>query len=314
MEGYKLNNKKFGGTFMNKILDKLRNKFGDKKWITFIEQLLYRYDDDGVSEIGAQLTYYLTLSIFPFIIFFLSILQFTPLADANILQRLLSPLPAETRKLFYDLIKGIIEDGSVALLSFGAIGSIWSSSNGVMAVMKAINRALDLDESRPYIKLKGLSILFTIGLFLILIIAFAILIFGEVIFNAIFVSYTWPTVVIWKILKVLIPLVFMILVFTILYKYSPSIKEGIKIKFSDSIPGAIFASLVWILLSAGFSFYVNNFGNYSKTYGSLGGIIAFLIWLYMSSIVIVLGAEVNATLLSMKDKTGKRIKMIKRKE
>ena len=299
---------------MDKILDKLREKFGDKKWITFIEQLIYRYDDDGVSEIGAQLTYYLTLSIFPFIIFFLSILQFTPLADANILQRLLSPLPADTRKLFYDLIKGIIDDGSIALLSFGAIGSIWSSSNGVMAVMKAVNRALDLDESRPYFKLKGLSILFTIGLFLILIVAFTILIFGEVIFNAVFDSYTWPTFIIWKILKLLIPLGFMILVFTILYKYSPSIKEGIKIKFSDSIPGAIFASFIWILLSVGFSFYVNNFGNYSKTYGSLGGIIAFLIWLYMSSIVIVLGAEVNATLLSMKDKKNKRIKMITKED
>lgn len=299
---------------MNKVLDKLREKFGDKKWLTFMEQMIYRYEDDGVSEIGAQLTYYLTLSIFPFIIFFLSILQFTPLADADILQRLLSPLPIETRELFSDLIKGIINDGSLALLSFGAIGSIWSSSNGVMAVIKAINRALDLDEVRPYFKLKGLSILFTIGLFLILIIAFTILVFGEVIFNAIFVSYTWPTVVIWKILKVLIPLIFMILVFAILYKYSPSIKKGIKIKFSDSIPGAIFASLVWILLSTGFSFYVNNFGNYSKTYGSLGGIIAFLIWLYMSSIVIVLGAEVNATLLSMKDKKNKRIKMIKREE
>lgn len=306
--------KKHGGAFMNKVLDKLREKFGDKKWLTFMEQMIYRYEDDGVSEIGAQLTYYLTLSIFPFIIFFLSILQFTPLADADILQRLLSPLPIETRELFSDLIKGIINDGSLALLSFGAIGSIWSSSNGVMAVIKAINRALDLDEVRPYFKLKGLSILFTIGLFLILIIAFTILVFGEVIFNAIFVSYTWPTVVIWKILKVLIPLIFMILVFAILYKYSPSIKKGIKIKFSDSIPGAIFASLVWILLSTGFSFYVNNFGNYSKTYGSLGGIIAFLIWLYMSSIVIVLGAEVNATLLSMKDKKNKRIKMIKREE
>ncbi|MGO1468666.1 MAG: YihY/virulence factor BrkB family protein, partial [Tissierella sp.] len=196
--------------------------------------------------------------------------------------------------------------------SFGAIGSIWSSSNGVMAVMKAVNRAFDLDEDRPYMKLKGISILFTIGLFLILILAFTILIFGEVIFNAVFVSYTWATVAIWKILKILIPLVFMILSITILYKYSPSLKEDVKIKFSESIPGAIFASLFWVVLSFAFSFYVNNFGNYSKTYGSLGGVIVFLIWLYMSSIVIVLGAEVNATLLSMKNKKNKRIKMIKK--
>lgn len=297
---------------MDKIMDKLRKKYGDKKWIIFIEQLLYRFDDDGVTAIGAQLAYYLTLAIFPFIIFFLSILQFTPLADVNVLQKLLSPLPGETGKLLYDLINNIIKDGSIALLSFGAIGSIWSSSNGVMAVMKAVNRALDLDEDRPYIKLKGLSILFTIGLFLILIIAFTVLIFGEVIFNALFISYTWPTVIIWKILKFLIPLVFMVLSITILYKYSPSVKEGIEIKFSESIPGAIFASLLWIVLSITFSFYVSNFGSYSKTYGSLGGVIVFLIWLYMSSIVIVLGAEVNATLLSMKDKKSKRIRMIEK--
>lgn len=299
---------------MNKILDKLKEKFGEEKWLVFIEQLVYRFSDDGVSEIGAQLTYYLTLSIFPFIIFFLSILQFTPLADTNILQKLLLPLPTETRDLFYGLISGIINEGTITLLSFGALGAIWSSSNGVMAIMKAVNRALDLEENRPYLKLKGLSIIFTLGLFLILIVAFTILIFGEVIFNQIFISYTWPTLVIWKILKIIIPFSFMVLVFTMLYKYSPSIKQNIKIKFSESIPGAIFTSIFWILLSIVFSFYVSNFSNYSKTYGSLGGVIVFLIWLYMSSIVIVMGAEVNATLLSMKDKKNKRIKMIKKEQ
>lgn len=299
---------------MDKLLNKLREKHEGKKWFVFIEQLLYRFEDDGVTEIGAQLTYYLILAIFPFIIFFLSILQFTPLADADILQRLLSPLPGASKDLFYDLINNIIKGGSVGLLSFGAIGSIWASSNGVMAIIKAVNRAYDLEESRPYIKLKGLSIIFTLGLFVVLIGAFTVLIFGEVIFDALVESYTWPSIVIWKILKVLIPLLFMVLSISLLYKFSPSIKKGVNIKFSESMPGALFTSVFWIILSVGFSFYVNNFGNYSKTYGSLGGVIIFLIWLYMSSIVIVLGAEVNATLLSMKDKKNKRIKMIRKEE
>ena len=290
---------------MNQVFSKLKEKLGQAKWIVFIEQLAYRYDDDGISAIGAQLAYYLTLSIFPFMIFFLSILQFTPLADANVLQSILSPLPPEARDLFYDLIKNIINEGSISLLSFGAIGSIWSSSNGIMALMKAVNRAFDLEEDRPYLKLKALSIFFTLGLFLTLIIAFTILVFGETIFKTLFGSYTRSVFVVWKILKLLIPLTFMILVFTILYKWSPSIKKGIKIKVSESLPGAIFASIGWIVLSAAFSFYVSNFSNYSKSYGSLGGVIAFLIWLYMSSIIIVLGAEVNATLMSMK---GEKIK------
>lgn len=286
---------------MNYVLNKLTEKYPEAKWLIFTKQLMYRYNDDGVSAIGAQLAYYLTLSIFPFIIFFLSILQFTSLADANILQRILAPIPGEARELFYNLIKNIIDDGSISLLSFGAIGSIWSSSKGVMALMRAVNRAFDLEENRPYLKLKGLSILFTLALFLTLIVAFTVLVFGEPIFKALFGSCTWVMLVIWKILKLVIPLAFLILVFTMLYKWSPSIKTNLKIKFSQSLPGAIFASISWIVLSAGFSFYVNNFGNYSKTYGSLGGIIVFLIWLYMSSIVIVLGAEVNATLMSMRD-------------
>jgi len=298
------------GGKMNVIINKLNEKYKEKKWLIFLQQLIYRYKDDGVSAIGAQLAYYLTLSVFPFIIFFLSMLQFTPLADADILQKLLTPLPVDARDIFYDLIRGIINDGSISLLSVGAIGSIWSSSNGIMSLMKAVNRALDLEEDRPYLKLKGLSIIFTIGLFITLIVAFTILVFGEVIFKALVKTYTWPVFAIWNILKLLIPLVFMIFVFTALYKWSPSIKKGIKIRVLESLPGAVFASIGWILLSAVFSFYVSNFGSYSKTYGSLGGVIVFLIWLYLSSIVIVLGAEVNATLLSMKQGKNKRIKML----
>lgn len=286
---------------MTIIVNFLEKKHADKRWFLFLKELLCRYEDDGVSEIGAQLTYYLILSVFPFLIFFLSILKFTPLADAGVLERLLAVLPGDTQKIVYDIITGIMKKGNFALLSFGAIGSLWSSSNGIMSVIKSVNRAFDLEESRPFWKLRGLSIIFTISLYLVLIIAFSILIFGEVFFNLIFVSYTWPSYVIWKILKVLVPLLFMGIMLSFLYKFSPSIKEGVNVKFSETIPGSIFASIGIILFSAIFSFYVNNFGNYSKSYGSIGGLIVLLIWLYSISIVIVLGAEVNATLISMKN-------------
>lgn len=287
---------------MLKALDFFQDKHGDKKWFIFLEQLILRFDDDGVSEIGAQLAYYLTLSIFPFLIFFLNLLQFTPLSNVEVLNSILSALPMEAQSILRDIVGGIMENSNTALLSIGAIGTIWSASNGIMAIIKAVNRAFDLEEDRPYLKLKGLSIIFTIGLFLVLIVAFGILIFGKVIINQIFVSYNFVFSIVWNILRVLIPLGFMILMFALLYKFAPSIKENIEVKLKDTIPGSVFASITWIILSIGFSFYVNNFGNYSKTYGSLGGIIILLLWLYMSSIVIVLGAEVNATLISMKGK------------
>lgn len=288
---------------MTIILDFLEKKYSGKRWLLFLKELLCRYEDDGVSEIGAQLTYYLILSVFPFLIFFLSILKFTPLADAGVLERLLAVLPGDTQKILYDIISEIMRKGNFALLSFGAIGALWSSSNGIMSIIKSVNRAFDLEESRPFWKLRGLSIIFTISLYIVLIIAFSILIFGEVFFNLIFISYTWPSYVIWKILKIIIPLLFMGLMLSFLYKFSPSIKEGIEVKFSETIPGSVFASIGIILFSSIFSFYVNNFGNYSKSYGSIGGLIVLLIWLYSISIVIVLGAEVNATLISMKNES-----------
>lgn len=284
---------------MDKVLKFLRKKFGNKKWITFIEELLKRYKEDGVSEVGAQLTYYLMLSIFPFMIFFLSILRFTPLADYDVIATLINPLPQDTQSLLGDLLRDIIEGGTVGLLSFGAIGSIWSSSRGIMSLIEAVNRAYDLEEARPFWKLRGLSILLTIGLVLMLILAFGMLVFGEVLFEVVFESYTAAALMLWKVLKFALPLIFMILVFALLYKLAPSVKKDAKVEMEDTFPGAIFAGLGLVLSSVAFSFYVNNFGNYTRTYGSLGAVIVFMLWLYISSIILVLGAEVNASILSI---------------
>ena len=147
---------------MTIVLNFLEKKYSGKKWLLFLKQLLCRYEDDGVSEIGAQLTYYLILSVFPFLIFFLSILKFTPLADAGVLERLLAVLPGDTQKILYDIISEIMKDGNIALLSVGALGALWSSSKGIMSVIKSVNRAYDLDEIRPFWKLRGLSVLWTI--------------------------------------------------------------------------------------------------------------------------------------------------------
>lgn len=286
---------------MDKLLEKLKKRYGSRKSISFIEELYSRYNQHGVSEIGAQLTYYLVLSIFPFIIFMLNLIRLTPLADVDVLEKLLVNLPLETKDLLIDIINGIVSSSSYALLSIGALGGIWSASNGIMSLIKAVNRAFDYQEDRPYWKLRGLSVLLTIGFTISLILALGILVFGEMIFKKIFVYYTWPSYVAWKIFQLLATLLLIGLLLSILYKISPSIKEGVSVKFKDSVPGALFSSIGLIVSSSLFSFYVNNFGKYSKTYGSLGGIIVLLIWLYMSSTIIVLGAEVNAARIHLEN-------------
>ena len=279
------------------------DKYYNKKWILFIDQLLFRFKDDAVTAIGAQLTYYLILSIFPFLIFFLNILSFTPIAREDIFGGLIIVLPIETQKILSGIITEIVQSSSETLLSLGAITGIWAASKGIMAVIRAINRAYDFEESRSYWRLRGLSIVFTLALLILLTLVFLTLVFGELLGNKVFafIGKTETFITIWRYFRVAISLFSMILIFALLYKFSPSTKKERRIKFKNTLPGAIFASIGWIIISTIFSYYVNNFGNFSKTYGSLGGIIVLLIWLYISSIIIVLGGEINATLESFRE-------------
>lgn len=290
---------------MAKVLDSLERKFSDKKWFSFLKELIFRFKEDGVSEIGAQSAYYIILSIFPFLIFLLSILKFTPLSDVKVLEQILSVLPEVSQDILFNLITGIVQSSNMALLSFGALGAIWSSSKGVNSIIKSINRAYDLEENRSFLRLRGLAILLTLVLSLTIIIAFGVLVFGEVLFKLLFTNYTRLAYLGWTLFKLFIPLIFMGFMISILYKFSPSVKNDLSISFKETLPGSLFASVSLTLFSMGFSFYVNNFANYSKSYGSIGGLIVLLIWIYAASTVVILGAEINATLLSMKKRAHK---------
>lgn len=276
----------------NKIKQLSKNKS-----IMFVDQLLYRIGDDEVFAIGAQLTYFLILSIFPFIVMLLNILSYTPLVREDILLNLTQYLPLEVQKLINGFAVEIIKTSSQELLSIAAILGLWTASSGISAVMRAINKAYDTEETRPFYKSKLLSIFFTIILLISLTIVFLTLVFGEVLGKRLFsyLGYTDIFLGLWSILRMLIPIVYMVFTFTVFYRFAPSTKNINHVKLKNSIPGAIFTSLGWLITSTIFSYYVNNFGRYTITYGSLGGIIILLIWLYISSIIIVLGGEINAT-------------------
>lgn len=269
----------------------------DKKWMLFIDQLLFRFKDDKVSSIGSQLTYYLVLSIFPFLIFLLNIVKFTPLARQDVLNQLVAVLPGDTQTMLIEIVNSIINASNNTLLSVSALAGLWTASSGIAPVIQAINEAYDYKERRSFLKRRFTAIIFTLGLIVLIIVVFGSLIFGEVIAENLFSLIDGGELfkTIWPILRVLIAIAFMILAFSILYKYGPSFPEESKVRLKDTLPGSIFVSVGWVLASFLFSFYVNNFGKYSVTYGSLGGVIVFLIWLYISSIIIVLGGEVNAT-------------------
>lgn len=273
-------------------------KFREYKWFLFLDQLIFRLIDDGIIGVASQQTYFLILSVFPFIILILNIISFTPLIDPNVLDNVIYYLPKATQDIINSFVSDISVGSSQGLLSISAFLGIWTASSGIKAVMKAINKAYGYKENRSFFKLKLISILFTIALLILIPLVFLTLVFGEAIGNLVFSFFGIEEifVILWKYMRIIIPLLYMIFTFALLYKFSPCVDDRNSIKLRETLPGSIFATLGWMIISLLFSYYVNNFGRYAITYGSLVGVILLLIWLFISSFIIVLGGEINGTL------------------
>jgi len=283
---------------MENLFDKLKKK----KSVKFIDQLLYRFSEDYVVGSGAQLTYFLILSIFPFLIVLLNILSYTSLGREDVIANMIRYLPYDIQLIIEGFVSDVVSSSSQSLLSIAAIGGIWTASSGVKAIIRAINSAYDYTESRSFLKMKAISLVFTIALLILVLVVFITLVLGQIVGHMLFDILGLGDFfsVLWTNLRFVIPLLFMIIFFALLYKYSPNVKKSEKIKFSSTLPGAIFTTLGWVITSLLFSYYVSSFGSYAITYGSLGGVIVLLIWLFISSIIIVLGGEINATLEDLK--------------
>ena len=274
------------------------NKLLNYKPIIFLDQFIFRIGADGVFAIGAQLSYFLILSIFPFLIVFLNLISYTPLVRTEVLYGIIQYLPYDIQVIINSFVNDLVTSSSQSLLSIAAFAGIWTAASGVTPVVRAINKAYAYKETRSYLKLKLLSVLFTIALLLLLIMVFISLVFGELLGRMIFEYFGRGAqfLNIWSYLRFIISILFMVYTFALLYKFSPCVDKRRSIKLIDTLPGGIFATIGWMLSSTIFSYYVSNFGKYSTTYGSVGGVIVLLVWLYLSSIIIILGGEINGTL------------------
>lgn len=283
-------------------------KIKDKIFVVFIDQLLYRFANHNVLWSGASLTYFLILSIFPFLIVLLNILSYSSLVREKAILDLIRFLPLDIVAIIEGFLNDLSRSSSQELLSVAAFLGLWTASSGVKAIIKAINIAYDYAENRNFLKLRGLSVLFTLALLLMITLVMISLILGPILARTLFdrFGYGDSFTTLWNYLRYVIPLVYMILIFALLYKFSPNIGKNLRIPIREVLPGAVFTTIAWVSLSLLLSYYVNNFGKYAITYGSLGGVIVLLIWIYYSSIVIVLGGEINATLEDMR-KNGLKV-------
>lgn len=264
------------------------------KKMDLFQIMVCRFQDDDVPALSAQLTYYLLLSFFPFLIFVGTVLSFTSFSADEALLRLSLILPDMSNKTISDVFHEIEQTRSGSLLSIGLIATLWSASNGVNAIIKGLNKAYDQEEDRAFWKVRLLSIATTIVLAVAILLSFVMLVFGSKIGEWLYVTARLPGdfSAVWTWAQYAVPLLVIWTMCCLIYSYLPNVR----LKFREVIPGALFATIGWIVASLLFSFYVNHFDSYTKTYGSIGGIIVLLIWLYLSSIIILLGGELNAAL------------------
>jgi len=269
-----------------------------KSFFAIIKKVYLRFVKDEVSFLAAQVSYYLILSFFPFLIFLITLISYTNLITLESIEMLSALLPESVFNIIVELAEGVLAARNKAYLSLGAMTTIWSGSLGVLAFMQGMNKTYRKKETRPFWKVRALSVFFTLALSVILVFSIVLIVFGEILgrhlFAALNISPSFN--VVWDAFRYIAAFLTLVLVLMLFYAYIPNCS----IKLKEVIPGTIFAASGWLLLSAGFAYYVNNFANYSKIYGSIGAAIALLIWLYWSCIIVFLGSEINAILYNHK--------------
>ena len=264
---------------------------------SFLDGIIYfivKVNNDDIFALGAQLAYYLMLSFFPFLIFLMTVVGFSHLDSADILDGLRTILPNNVFSLVDVTVVEIVETQNAGLLGASIVLTIWSASSGFRAVIKGLNKAYNIKDSRSFIKRSFVAIIFTLALVMLIMLTLAMMVFGEVIGKYILAIFPFKSVIayIWNISRYLIVVFMMILIFACIYRYTPAKK----VSWREVYPGAIVSTLGWIIVSLGFSYYINNIANYSRLYGSVGAVFVLMTWLYITSMILILGAEFNSIL------------------
>jgi membrane protein len=271
-------------------------ELGGRGWWGTLKRTVREFQEDNLTDWAAALTYYGILSIFPGIIVLLSV--FSLVSDEDTATRAVDEVaPDEYAGTINDFIENLQgAKGSAGLLAIVALlGALWSASGYVAAFMRASNAIYDVPEGRPIWKTIPTRLGVTIVVGVLLVISAFIVVFTGGVAERIgdLVGLGKGAVLAWDILKWPVLVALVSLMFAILYWASPNAKHG---SFRWVSPGGVLATFMWIVASAAFAFYLANFDKYNETYGALGGVISFLVWLWISNIAVLLGAEFDAEL------------------
>jgi membrane protein len=264
-------------------------------WTEIVRRTVRDTIDDDCLGLAAQLAYYLCLGLFPALLFLLALSSFFSLHTlTDDVAGALGPfVSAEVLALIQDQMRRLAQADDGGLLTVGVLGALWGTSAALAAIVSAVNRAYDLEETRPWWRVRLTAALLTLALAAIVIVAITLVMAGPTLTRLLGIpddnlAWMWA----WNLVRW--PAAFALVAFGIgvVYYYAPDADQD----WLWVTPGAVVATVLWLLSSIAFKFYVGSFADYEGSYGAVGGFIVLLLWLYISGLGILIGAELNAEL------------------
>ena len=258
----------------------------------FVKEMYYRLMYDEISLLSANLSYYFILSLFPMLIVALALTPYFKIDQQFLLEKIQNFAPGDLGNYLFDMISEVLNNKNNTIITVGIVFTLWSASSGIYGIIIAFNNAFRVRDGRIWIVTKLISVvitaLFLVGMFVVL----ALVVFGKQLTYLLFHKFNLDEGFynLWSVLNYSFPIIFTFIVFVFLYIMGPNLK----LKAISILPGSIFATVSWTLVSRLFGYYIDHFSSYIKTYGTIGAFMAFIIWLYITGYILIVGAEINA--------------------
>ena len=276
----------------------IKKRIGDLYQL--VMDFIKKCNDDHVAAFGSMSAFFMLLSLFPFLIFFLTLTKAAPFSKEDIINVLTHIISFEKESMIRAIVNEIYRKTGASAFTVSVIAALWSSSRGIYSIVIGLNSVYDIDENRNYVVLRIFSIFYTIVFAILIVVMLLIWVFGNVLYD--YVCGKFPAFAalagsfIHK--RMLFTIVILTLLFMIIYRFVPNRKT---VSFLKQWPGALVAAVGWLAVSAFCSFYISNFDNFSYIYGSLSSIMILLLWLHFCMSMVFYGAEVNYFLENKKN-------------
>nr|WP_283163389.1 YihY/virulence factor BrkB family protein [Sporolactobacillus mangiferae] len=260
--------------------------------------MIKRFINDHTADLAATLAYYFLLSLFPLFIFLFAVIPYLGINPSQLVSFIGVYLPKEVMALIQQNLDNVFTKRS-SLLSVGVVATLWSASNAINALMRTLNLAYRVRETRSFFVTRLLAMCFTVAMVFAIAMTLAVNVFSAVLARRLFaylgISHTFADM--WSVLSTLVTFCVVIVIFAFLYWLGPNKR----LKMEEVLVGSVIAGTGWQFISYGFSFYVRYLGNYASTYGTLGGIIVLMLWFYLTALTIIIGGQINGILHEWSD-------------